>query len=140
MNREMSAALGRITAQSERFAELLDRLESYHSESRTELHALVREVQGIIRALDDSHPLIAELHEIAREMKPNRLISSKEAADRVAMHYKSLDRLARQGMVRGYRNGAGGNWLYDPVEVVEDVKAAFRYAPESTDAELVEVS
>lgn len=113
---------GLLKAATETLSATVERIEKEREADRRTMTALMHEMEGVTERLGDIIPAVAEIKRELSKRKTGRLLKVRKMAAAVDMNPRTLQNMARAGHVRAHRHGDLDDWLFDPDEVVADLK------------------
>lgn len=113
---------GLLKAATETLTATVERIEKDRETDRRTMTALMHEMEGVTERLGDIIPAVADIKRELSKRNTGRLLKVRKMAQAVDMHPRTLQDMARAGDVRAYRHGDLDDWLFDPDEVVADLK------------------
>lgn len=125
----MSSSQGRLAATARILETLTTELRDNLTAQREAIdHTAVR-LHQIYSTLEALPSVLERANEIVRAASIGELLDTAAMAERVRVSQRTLREMARSGRVPAYQLTDGGDWRFDPSEVIQAIKRAGAQAP-----------
>lgn len=90
---------------------------------RRTMAALMHELEQIASRMDEIIPKLTDVNKALSGANTGRLLKARKMAERIDMHPRVVQDMAREGKIPACRTGELDDWLFDPAEVIAALKS-----------------
>jgi sensor domain CHASE-containing protein len=90
---------------------------------RRTMAAMMHELEEITARMDEIVPKITDVNKALSRNETGRLLKVRKMAERIDMHPRVVQDMAREGRIPAHRHGELDDWLFDPAEVIAALKS-----------------
>jgi sensor domain CHASE-containing protein len=90
---------------------------------RRTMAAMMHELEQITARMDEIVPKITDVNKALSRNETGRLLKVRKMAERIDMHPRVVQDMAREGRIPAHRHGELDDWLFDPAEVIAALKS-----------------
>lgn len=113
---------GLLKAATETLVATTERIERDREADRRTMTALLHQVEEVTEKLWELSARAGDVEQALSMAQTGGMLKTPRMAQRIDMHPATLRKMAADGRVRGYQSVELGDWLFDPREVVIDIK------------------